>query len=116
MNNPGLYILVGGLVIGFLTPILVAFVIRLIFRKVNESILAMAMVFPLATLLLIKLVSGTHWNEHASANTIFLISISILIYYGIPYFLVKAGIAIGDKIIKRNATQASDPTRTTLAD
>jgi hypothetical protein len=115
MEKIGTYLFITGLLVFFfLMPMWVALAVRILFRNSNKRILAMLTAIPFAVWLLTRdalpdIIPHLEWEKYGLVfrvtTTALVLSMALLVNYGIPYLLAKAGIAIGDKIIKRNPNQ-----------
>lgn len=117
MDKIGSYLFVTGLLVFFfLMPMWVAVAVRILFRKANKRILAMITAVPFAVWLLTRdnppnIIPDLEWENYGLifrvVTTALVLSIVLLVNYGLPYVLAKAGVAIGDKIMKRNPNQST---------
>ena len=117
MEKLGSYLFVAGLLVFFfLMPMWVAVAVRILFRKANKCILAMITAVPFAAWLLTRdnppdIIPELEWENYGLIfrviTTVLTLSIALLVNYGLPYVLAKAGVAIGDKIMKRNPNQST---------
>jgi|GEM_PF-1840944 len=113
MNIDDIVLLVFGLFITvLLMPMWLALLIRLLFRKVNERKLAALTALPFTVLLctrghiteiMIDLERVSDVQDVISSTTVIFLFTSLFFSFFIPYLFANAGIAIADRILKRNS-------------
>lgn len=97
------------------TPFFTAIGVRMIVKRSNRKLVAALTAIPF-TVFLISRPDYLHLPDFDSFEMpiqilfwIIILSLTLLLYFGIPYLMARGGINVADRIIKRNSNLSYEP-------